>query len=318
VASKSSTALAAVRRLPRRTGDGDGSGIAAYDFRRPTKLSRDHVRALQMSYETYARRVTTLLTSGLRQLCQVSLVAIEHQSYEEYVAGLDSTTILSVLDMGPIPGTALLEFSVPTALACVDYLLGGSGGEQPVRQLTDLETGLLRNLIEQMLSVLRYALEPTLGAEPVLRTVEFNPQFVQAVSATDGVIVGSFQMKVGNQECVSTLCIPFSSLLPRLQVSNDRRPQTAADRLAAERNGHQLRAALGGVPVDVVLAFQPIKLTPDQIVRLEPGDVVRLTHRVTTPLAVESGGITFAHALAGRQGSRLAGLVVGNDRENTK
>ena len=164
---------------------------------------------------------------------------------------------------------------MPTALACVDYLLGGPGGEQPIRQLTDLETGLLRNLIEQMLSVLRYALEPTLGAEPVLRTVEFNPQFVQAVSATDGVIVGSFQMRVGNQECVSTLCIPFSSLLPRLQVSSDRRPQTAADRLAAERNGQQLRAALGGVPVDVVLAFQPIKLTPEQIVRLEPGDVVQ-------------------------------------------
>jgi flagellar motor switch protein FliM len=271
-----------------------------------------------MSYETYARRVTTLLTSGLRQLCQVSLVAIEHQSYEEYIAGLESTTVLSVLDMGPIPGTALFEFSVPTALACVDYLLGGPGGEQPVRQLTDLETGLLRNLIEQMLSVLRYALEATLGAEPVLRTVEFNPQFVQAVSATDGVIVGSFQMRVGNQECVSTLCIPFSSLLPRLQVSTDRRPQTASDRLAAERNGQQLRAALGGVPVDVVLAFEPIQLTPAQILRLEPGDVVSLKHRVTTPLAIESGGITFAHALAGRQGSRLAGLVVGNDRENSK
>jgi flagellar motor switch protein FliM len=304
--------------LPRRADGEQQSGVFAYDFRRPTKLSRDHVRALQMSYETFARRLTTLLTSGLRQLCQVSLVAIEHQSYEEYIAGLDSTTILSVLELGPIPGTALFEFSVPTALACVDYLLGGPGGEQPVRQLTDLETGLLRGLIDQMLSVLRYALAPTVGAEPVLRTIEFNPQFVQAAGASDGVIVGSFQMRVGNQTCVATLCVPFGSLLPRLQVANDHRPQTAAERLSAEHNAQQLRTALGGVPVDVVLAFQPIQLTPDQIVRIEPGDVITLTHRVTTPLTVESGGIVFAHALAGRQGSRLAGLVVGNDRENTK
>ena len=79
------------------------------------KLSRDHIRALQMSHETYARRVTTLLTSGLRQICQVNLVAIEHQSYEEYIATLAPTTILSVLDMGNMPGTALFEFSVPTA-----------------------------------------------------------------------------------------------------------------------------------------------------------------------------------------------------------
>ncbi|MEO6700023.1 MAG: flagellar motor switch protein FliM [Jatrophihabitantaceae bacterium] len=307
-----------MRTLPRRADGEDESGVLAYDFRRPTKLSRDHVRALQMSYETYARRVTTQLTSGLRQLCQVSLVAIEHQSYEEYIAGLEQTTIISVLDMGPIPGTALFEFSVPTALACVDYLLGGPGGEQPVRQLTDLETGLLRGLIDQMLSVLRYALAPTIGAEPVLRTIEFNPQFVQAAGASDGVIVGSFQMRVGNQTCVSTLCIPFGALLPRLQVANDHRPQTAAERVTAEQNATQLRSALGGVPVEVVLAFQPIQLTPDQIVQIEPGDVISLKHRVTTPLTVESGGIVFAHALAGRQGSRLAGLVVGNDRENTK
>jgi flagellar motor switch protein FliM len=315
VAFTPSAPLAPVRRLNRPSSEDADAGVVAYDFRRPTKLSRDHVRALQMSYETYARRVTTLLTSGLRQVCQVSLVAIEHQSYEEYVATLPSTTILSVLEMGPLPGTALFEFSVPTALACVDYMLGGPGGEQPTRQLTELETGLLRGLIDQMLSVLTYALEPTLGAKPALRAIEFNPQFVQAAGASDGVIVGSFQMKVGNQTCVSTLCIPFASILPRLTTGKEHRAKTTAERSAADRIAQQVRDALGGVPVEVALTFQSIKLTPEQIISLEPGDVISLKHRVTTPLAVESGGIVFAHALAGRQGTRLAGLVVGHDRE---
>ena len=312
VANTPAASLASVRRLTRRSGPAGDDRAVPYDFRRPTKLSRDHIRALQMSYETFARRLTTLLTTGLRQLCQVSLIAIEHQSYEEYIANVSAPTILSVLEMGGLPGTSLFEFSVPTALACVDYLLGGPGGDQPVRQLTDLETGLLRNLIEQMLSVLRYALEPVVGAEPVLRTIEFNPQFVQAAGATDSVIVGSFQMKVGNQACVSTLCIPFASLLPRLQNSKDRKPQTPAERAASLLTAEHVRKALGGVPVEVALTFEPVTLTPAQIVALAPGDVVPLRHRVSTPLAVESGGVTFAHALAGRQGSRLAGLVVSN------
>ena len=255
---------------------GDAAGPLPYDFRRPTKLSRDHVRALQMCYETYARRVTTLLTSGLRQLCQVNLVAIEHQSYEEYISTLAPTTVLAMLDMGPLPGTALLEFSVPTALACVDYLLGGPGGDQPTRQLTDLESGLLRNLIEQMLSVLRYAVEPTIGLDPVLRTLEFNPQFVQAAGASDGVIVGSFQMRVGNQVCVSTLCVPFAALLPRLQVGKEGRAQTPAEQLAEQQAAQQVRSALGNVPVEVSLSFDPVQLTPNEIIRLEPGDVVPL------------------------------------------
>jgi len=298
-----------VRRLTRKSGT-KGDGVVAYDFRKPAKLTRDHLRGLQMSYETFARRLTTLLSTGLRQVCQVSLVAIEHQSYEEYIAGLETPTILSMLDMGTLPGTSVWEFSVPTALACVDYLLGGPGGDQPVRQLTDIETGLLRGLIDQMMSVLKYALEPTVGGNPTVRAIDFNPQFVQAGGSMDAVIVGSFSMTVGNQSCVATLAIPFASLMPRLQGNAEGKAKTPAERAAEEQAAQQVRQALGGVPVEVALTFDPVQLTPSQIVALSPGDVIPLRHRVTNPLAVESGGITFAHALAGRQGSRLAGLVV--------
>ena len=60
--------------------------VTPYDFRRPTKLSRDHVRALQMAYETFARRLTTLLTSTLRQVCRVNIREITQQSFDEYTA----------------------------------------------------------------------------------------------------------------------------------------------------------------------------------------------------------------------------------------
>lgn len=275
------------------------------------------MRGLQLSYETYGRRLGTLLTSGLRQLCTVNLVAIEHQTYEEYATSLESTTLMAVLDIAPLSGTAILEFSVPTALACVDYLLGGSGGEQPTRQLTDIETSVLRNLFDQMLSVLRYATELTIGMQPTLRTIEYHPQFVQPVAAADTVIVGSFEMRVGNQVCVSTLCIPFTSLAPRLEVGRVGRTQTAAERQAHENSARQVRASLGNVPVEASVKFRPVQLTPRDILALTPGDVLNLNHPVSTPLSIESGGITFAYALAGRQGSRLAGLVIGTPGEKT-
>src|ERR1700761_308461 len=60
-------------------GGRDNTDIVLYDFRRPTKLSRDHVRVLQMSFETFARRLGTLLTSSLRVLSQINLLAIDQQ-----------------------------------------------------------------------------------------------------------------------------------------------------------------------------------------------------------------------------------------------
>jgi flagellar motor switch protein FliM len=295
----------------------DEAGILRYDFRRPTKLSRDHTRALQMSYETFARRLTTQLTSGLRQVCQVTLVAIEQQTYEEYIGGLAQTTIIAELSIEPLPGTAILEFSVPTALACVDYLLGGPGGDQPTRPLTDIETPLLRSLIDQMLAVLRYAMETTTSIEPVLGSIEYNPQFVQAASATDTMIVGSFEMRIGNQVCLATLCIPFASILPKLDSGRDKRPSTPGEQLVQAQTASRLRTALGGAPISVSVRFQSLTLTPDKLLSLTPGDVLPLNHRVTAPLSVEAGGTTFAHALAGRAGSRLAGLVVGTPREKS-
>jgi flagellar motor switch protein FliM len=44
---------------------------------------------------------------------------------------------------------------------------------------------------------------------------------------------------------------------------------------------------------------------------------VPLEHPVTNPLAVTSAGVTFAHAVAGSSGQRLACLVVPPPQEDT-
>jgi flagellar motor switch protein FliM len=168
-----------------------------------------------------------------------------------------------------------------------------------------------------MLAVLRYAMEATTGIEPKLRTVEYNPQFVQAASSSDMMVVGSFEMHTGNQVCLATLAIPFASILPKLDAGKESQPRTPAEQEHSQRNATNLRAALGGAPVAVTVRFEPTTLTPSQLLALAPGDVLPLNHRVTAPLAVEAGGTTFAYALAGRRGTRLAGLVVGTPREKS-
>jgi flagellar motor switch protein FliM len=296
-------------------GASDNRDIVLYDFRRPTKLARDHIRILQMSYETFARRLGTLLTSSLRAVCQVSLLAIDQQTYEEYISGLESPTILSPTSIKPLAGTGVFEFSVTSALACVDHMLGGRGGPQIPRTLTDIEASLMRGLVEQILGVLRYALEPIVAIDPDLGALEFNPQFLQAAGTTDTMIVGSFELRIGSEVGLATLCLPFASIFPKLQARKAQRPMSASEQQSAEQTAAQLREGLGDVPVDVTIQFEPVRLTPAQVIELAPGDVVPLPHRVTAPLSVQCSGITYTHAVAGREGSRLAGLVVASNRE---
>jgi flagellar motor switch protein FliM len=263
-----------------------------------------------MSYETFARRLSTLLTSSLRAVCQVNLLNIEQQTYDEYIAGLSTPTVLAPISTKPLTGLGVLEFSVTTALACVDHLLGGPGGSQPQRTLTDIETALIRDLMEKVLAVLKYALEPIAAVDPAQGPLEFNPPFLQAAGSTDMMIVGSFELRVGAEVSVATLCLPFAPLLPRLQTHRPQRAVTAAERDSATNNARALRTGLGDVPLDVSVRFDPIQLSPQRILSLQVGDVVALTHRVDAPLAVRCGDVTYAQAIAGRDGARLAAQIV--------
>jgi flagellar motor switch protein FliM len=293
---------------------GRRGSVLPYDFRRPTKLSREHARMLQIAYEAYARRATTLLTSTLRQVCLVSVREITQCSYEEYITGLAPQTLIAPISIPPLPGSGMLEFSLPVALAAVDHMLGGPGGTQPQRPLTEIETVLLRNLIGQLLDLLQYSLQPIAAITPELAALEYNPQFVQAAGATDAVVVGEFDLAIGAQRCRSTLCLPLGSLLPRL-LAQHARTGGVEDETQRAATAERLRERLGGVALEVAVRFTSVELSPARILALTEGEIIPLAHRVGTPLAVQIGQTTFAHAVAGKSGSRLAALIVDTPQE---
>ena len=89
-------AQAAPPTAPPAGGRRPRGAARTYDFRRPTKLSREHVRILQIAQENFARQATTTLTSMLRTGARMELVGIEQFSYYDYVATLPPSYFLAV------------------------------------------------------------------------------------------------------------------------------------------------------------------------------------------------------------------------------
>jgi flagellar motor switch protein FliM len=292
---------------PRR---GRGGGPQPFDFRRPTKLSREHARSLQIVYETFARQCATLLTSSLRVVCHVGLSSIDQLTYEEYVSALANPTLMARVELDPLPGTAIVEMSMSTAMTWVDHLLGGAGGPQPTRPLSDIEAELVRGLLQRVLGELRYAFESLLPIHPRLGALEYNPQFAQVCTASDVVVVASFDMRVGSQECVATVCLPFTMILPPLEAAADNNAHSELQRVIRADAARAVAAGLESTPVEVSVRFSPVRMRSEEIIGLRVTDVVRLRHPVTASLAVTAGDVTFAHAVPGNQRTRLACLIV--------
>ena len=288
--------------------------IQPFDFRRPSKFNREHVRALQIVHESFARHFGTILSSTLRTVSHVALTSVSQVSYDNYVKDAPNPALLAMLNLEPLPGAGLLQIPLPVAMSVIDRLLGGSGsGPYPLRPLTDIEDTLIRELLDRGLKELRSAFESLVALEPRIVQIESNPQFAQIAAPSDMVVVMSFDIRIGSEQAGFSLCIPLSSLQPVLErfvASSAERP--SGDRLAMVR---AVETALDRVPVEVRVRFSPTTLTSREIVGLQPGDIVALRHHVDEPLVATAGGIGVLAARGGRRGNRLAFRIV--DPETT-
>ena len=290
------------------------SGPQPFDFRRPSKFSRDHARALQIVHETFARQFTTILSTTLRSVSQVTVSSVDHVSYDEYVRSSPELSFLAILNIDPLPGAGILQLPLDIAMSAIDRLLGGTGeGKQPLRALTDIESSLLRELVQRVLRELDYAFESLVKTSTSIVALESNPQFAQVAASSDMVVVATYDVRIGSREASATLCVPFTALQPVLETVNGN--ALFADRKGGdpEEAARAVAARLTGVPVDVAVRFDAVTLTSAEILDLQLGDVLPLRHPVNAPLSVVAAGRTCAAAVPGSKGRRLAFMIVQPD-----
>jgi flagellar motor switch protein FliM len=281
-----------------------------YDFRRPNKFNREHVRALQIANETFARQFTTVLSTTLRAVSAVTAKNIGQLTYDEYIRDIPNPSHLAILSLPPLAGAAIFHIPLTVVMSAVDRLLGGPGsGFLPNRPPTEIEASLVRSLLGRVLRELAYAFEPLVALEPQVIHQESNPQFAQIASPTDMVVVLEYDIRIGAHEGEATLCIPFTSLQPVLD-------EVTGNALLTGRVGGDpgaVRSALahsmGAAPLPLSVQFSPVTLSLAEIVDLRPGDVLPLAHPVDASLEVSVAGRRQFFARPGRRGKRLACVI---------
>lgn len=282
---------------------GDAAGPASYDFRRPTKLSREQSRALQIVSETFARQWGTQFSALLRG-GQVQPGHVSQRAYGEYIDSLPVPSLLVLLNADEFEGVFTLHLEHALTMAIVDRMLGGAApAEQPTRPPTQIELSLLRGLLDRVVAELTYAFAAVMKVTPRIAALETNPQFAQVAGAAETMVVASFEVVVGAVTGAASLALPLDVFGPLLAPVEDHTVRTHRPDANAERLMH-------GVPVDIGARLRPVHMTSADLLALQPGDVVRLSHSTDEPLTLVAGGQAFARAVPTSRRQRLACLVV--------
>jgi flagellar motor switch protein FliM len=258
-----------------------------FDFRRPNKLSREYVRALQIVQEQFARGVTTQLSSALRAVTSAVPDDIEQRTYDEYLRSLANPSVVFVMQLAPLPGAMVLGIPLPVAFGIVELQLGGTLRDTfPERPLTDIEAAVVRLfVIERILPELRLAMESLVEISPRIVSIEANPQFASICAPTNMVIVLSTRMRIEAIDEHLTLCIPLSTLHPVLEEHIGATLHLAAAPDAAGSLA-LLRDRVSELPVVAAARLEPTSLASQALVELKTGDVVRFPHHKDRPVTV--------------------------------
>ena len=124
--------------------------VKNYDFRRPAKFSKEHLRTLEIIYEHYGRLVSTNLPVYLRKNIQVNVASSETVTFSEFTNALSNPIIMGVVNFVPLVGNIIVDLSTNLGYTIVDRMLGGTG--EPLEKNREF-AGIELTIIEKILVI---------------------------------------------------------------------------------------------------------------------------------------------------------------------
>ena len=298
--------------------DRAGAGaISLYDFKRPERVSKEQIRALRGLHEGFSREFGAGLSSLLRTIAEVKLVAVDQLTYSEFVFSLENPTCFNLLRSAGLDGHFILELAPTVAFPLVDRLLGGgktgSGDPPPSRPLTEIEGRLVARLTDLAVECLGRAWSTLteLGLS-VVRT-ESNPQLVQVVPPNEVVVLVAFELTLGEARGMMNLCVPFNTLEPVAAKLSGDGWSSYGKKSADPAQRAVLEAGVSRAKVDLGVTLAVTTLSARDLADLAPGDVILTDADSRGELELSVGGRPAFRcrpgALKGRKAVRVTGAA---------
>ena len=294
----------------------DEKKVKDYDFKRPAKFSKEHLRTLEMIYEHYGRLLSTTLPLYLRKNVQVTVANSETVTYSEFSNALSNPVILGIINFLPLQGTIILELQANIGFSFIDRMLGGEGnGIDKPRPFTDIEMPLIEKLITICMQLMVEPWENVLAINPIMERIETNPQFAQVISPTDMIAIVTLNIKIGDTEGLMNICLPYFTLESVMDKLNTKFWFSTMQKHDDDTYGDHLESLVRHVDVPVKAVLGKCNVSVSDFVSLQRGDIIRLDNQVHSELQVYVGDIYKFTALPGTTKDKYAVRITSVVRE---
>ena len=290
--------------------------VKNYDFTRPSKFSKEHLRTLEIIFEHFGRLLSTHFPAYLRTNAQIEVVNSEAIIYAEFTNALSNPVLLGMIDFDPLEGSIIIELSENIGFAVVDRMLGGAGLPlEKSRNFTEIEITILERIFVMITNQLAEPWSNVVELYPQFTRIETNSQFAQFISPNEMIALITMSIKIGTVEGLMNVCIPYSVIESVIDKLNTKYWYSTMQ----EKNDEIYRSFIEStisrarVPVKAVLGRSVISV--NDYINMAKGDIIKLDKKVSDELDVFVGNIYKFTALAGESSDSYAIKIASVIRE---
>lgn len=281
--------------------------ITPCNFRTVGQVSLMEVSALTRLHETFARNLTHALAAYLRVVMDLSLVSVEQLTYGEILQRIPDVTYLATLRLLPLDAIAAVQLDLAVGFPIIDLLLGGQGNpDVKIRPVTDIEEGILENIVRVLARELQASWRPILDQE-----IEFDQRWLEAqvfqfLPANEKVLVLAFEVRLPDAHGMLHILLPALAASVFLRKFSQERSQK---RRATPENEARLRGRLLQCPFATELLLPSSAVTVRELLALEAGGILMLDQPAESPAYLTVAGRQLFWAQPARTGGQRAAQI---------
>ncbi len=290
--------------------------VKDYDFARPAKFSKEHLRTMEIIFEHYGRLLSTNLPAYLRKTIQVEVMNSEAVTYSEFSNSMSNPVLLGIVNFAPMPGSIIIDLASNLGYAMVDRMLGGAGVPlERTRDFSEIELLIIERIMNVCINLLREPWENVEEIHPRLERIETNSQFAQFISPSEMIAIITINIKIGDVEGLMNICLPYMTLEDVMDKLNTKYWFSTMQARGEQEYTEVIESILHKAPMPVKAVLGKSVISVNDFINLQVGDIIRLDRKVEDELDIYVGNIKKFTALPGASGEQYAVRVTSVVRE---
>ncbi|MEN6356135.1 MAG: flagellar motor switch protein FliM [Armatimonadota bacterium] len=250
--------------------------VRVYDFSRPDKFSKEHLRSLNSIHTKHGAAFASSLSSMLRVYTRADLLALDQLTYREYCSSVSDGTLFVEADLQPLTSNAIFEFNPHFVSICVDLLAGGSAsGASNQPSISELDKAIIKPVIDLALRQYVEAWSWCVGLQATVINMTTESGTRQVLLPSEAVLVCGYEVSIGENVSMMSICLPASAIEPILPALTAGRSLHTPGR-GKDQTNPALMKSFEEVAVECRAVLGRTSLSVEEVSELDIGDVITL------------------------------------------